>query len=304
MVVRPCGNSWEVYAPAKLNLHLEILARRPDGFHEIETLMVPVSIYDSLRFTPRADARLLLDCRWTPGLAARLGSSLGDLPSTENNIVYRAVDLLRREAGVEQGAEIVVVKRIPSQAGLGGASSDAAAALLAANRGWRLHWSRERLAEIAGQLGSDIPFFFFEGAAMCRGRGEKIDPLGRVPPVPVVVVRPPEGLSTPAVYKACQVAKHPADAQSVVASLRAGDVTGLARSMMNRLQEPAEQLSSAVVQLREAFDRTDCLGHQMSGSGSSYFGICRSAAHARRVAAQLEAARLGLVAWGVAGGAA
>jgi 4-diphosphocytidyl-2-C-methyl-D-erythritol kinase len=125
-----------------------------------------------------------------------------------------------------------------------------------------------------------------------------------VPPLFVVVVRPPQGLSTPAVYKACRVPHQPTDAQAITRSLRSGDAGQLARNMMNRLQEPAEQLSSAVVQLREAFARTDCLGHQMSGSGSSYFGICRSAMHARRVAAQLAAARPGWVAWGVAGGAA
>jgi 4-diphosphocytidyl-2-C-methyl-D-erythritol kinase len=239
-----------------------------------------------------------------PPQAEAGSSSLGDLPTDEKNLVFRAVDLLRREAGIVAGADIELVKRIPSQAGLGGASSDAAAALLAANAGWRLGWSREQLAVLAARLGSDIPFFFCPGVAMCRGRGEKIEPLGRVPPLWVVVVRPPEGLSTPAVFKACRVARQPIDPQPVIDSLRAGDVRRLASSMFNRLQEPAEQLSPAVVHLRETFARTDCLGHQMSGSGSSYFGICRNASHARRVAAQLAAAQLGLVAWGVAGGAA
>lgn len=304
MVVRPRGNYLEVHAPAKLNLHLEILARRPDGFHEIETLMVPVSLYDTLQFLPRTDDdRLTLDCSWAPGLQAQSGASLGDLPPAETNIVYRALELLRRESGVTSGADVRLIKRIPSQAGLGGASSDAAAALLAANVGWQLHWSRPRLAELAGRLGSDIPFFFTGGAAICRGRGEKIEPLGTVPPLAIVIVRPAEGLATPAVYKACRVPEQPADSKALSQSLARGDASSVGSRLMNRLQAPAEQLCSAVAVLREAFSRTDCLGHQMSGSGSSYFGIGRNPAHARRLAARLRAQRLGLVAWGVAGAA-
>jgi 4-diphosphocytidyl-2-C-methyl-D-erythritol kinase len=301
MVVRRLTHQLEVHAPAKLNLHLEILARRPDGFHEIETLMLSLSLYDTLLFSPRSDNLLTLDCHWAPGLAARHGGSLGDIPSAERNIVYRAADLLRREAGIGKGADIQVVKRIPSQAGLGGASSDAAAALLATNAGWELNWNREQLAELAGQLGSDVPFFLSGGAAICRGRGERIESLGRVPPLHIVVVRPPEGLSTPSVYKACSVPSSPAQIGEIARAVMAGDGVGVARRLMNRLQEPAEQLSSAVLRLRGAFARTACLGHQMSGSGSSYFGICRSARDARRVAGQLEALNLGLVAWGAAG---
>lgn len=301
MVVRRSAHNLEVHAPAKLNLHLEILGRRPDGFHEVETLMVGVSLYDTLRFAPRSDDRLMLDCRWAAGLQARYGSSLGDIPAPEQNIVYRATELLRTAAGIRRGAEIEVIKRIPSQGGLGGASSDAAAVLLAANIGWNLGWSHEQLGEIAAQLGSDIPFFFAGGAAICRGRGERIEALGRVPPLHVVIVRPPEGLSTPAVYKACRVADSPASAAEIARAVASGDPSQVARRLINRLQQPAEQLSSAVAGLRAAFARTDCLGHQMSGSGSSYFGICRNAAHARRVAARLQAAHLGLVAWGVGG---
>jgi 4-diphosphocytidyl-2-C-methyl-D-erythritol kinase len=303
MVVRRLGNNLQVHAPAKLNLHLEILARRPDGFHEIETLMLSVSLYDTLHFSPRSDDRLTLDCRWAAGLAARHGDSLGDIPMAQRNIVYRAVDLLRQTAGIRRGADVRVVKRIPSQAGLGGASSDAAAALLAANVGWELNWTNDQLAQLAAQLGSDITFFFSGGAAICRGRGEQIEAFGRVPPLHVVVVRPPEGLSTPTVYKACRPAVKPEDVAGITRAVQRGHASEVGRHLMNRLQEPAEQLSSAVVRLREAFSRTDCLGHQMSGSGSSYFGIARSAAHARRLAARLQAMNLGLVAWGVAGAA-
>lgn len=303
MVVRHCHHNLEVHAPAKLNLHLEILARRSDGFHEIETLMLSVSLYDTLRFAARTDDRLNLACRWAPGLAAQHGASLGDLPAMKSNIAFRAVEQLRQTAGIHRGADIHLFKRIPSQAGLGGASSDAAAALVAANVGWGLHWSREQLAELAAQIGSDVPFFLTGGAAICRGRGEQIESLGRVPPLHVVVVRPPEGLSTPAVYKSCKPPAAPTSAVGISQALLRGDAAQVAARLMNRLQQPAEALSPAVVRLRAAFAGVDCLGSQMSGSGSSYFGICRNAVHARRVAARLKAANLGLVAWGAAGAA-
>jgi 4-diphosphocytidyl-2-C-methyl-D-erythritol kinase len=301
MVVRRCGTHLEVHAPAKLNLHLEILARRADGFHEIETLMLSLSLYDTLVFRPQASDLLTVDCRWTRGLTARFGSFLGELPQVEDNLVHRALRLLRERAGIRRGGDMQVWKRIPSQAGLGGASSDAAAALLVANAGWELNWPRERLATLAAELGSDVPFFLTGGAAICRGRGERIELLDRVPPLHVVVVRPATGLSTPAVYKACRVPSEPTRIERIVSAVQRGAVTQVAAALMNRLQDPAERLSPDVVRLRETFGRLACLGSQMSGSGSSYFGICRTATQARQVASRLRAESAGLVAWGVAG---
>ncbi|MBM4094302.1 MAG: 4-(cytidine 5'-diphospho)-2-C-methyl-D-erythritol kinase, partial [Planctomycetes bacterium] len=180
--------------------------------------------------------------------------------------------------------------------GLGGASTDAAAALVAANLGWRLGWSRAELAGIAAELGSDIPFFLGSGAALCRGRGERIEPVSLPASLPLVVVRPPEGLSTAQVYGRCRPAEDRAQAEPLVAALQRGRLDVAARHMFNRLQAAAEQLTPWVGRLRSAFSRLDCLGHQMSGSGTSYFGICRHARHARRVAARLRSERLGFVA--------
>jgi 4-diphosphocytidyl-2-C-methyl-D-erythritol kinase len=187
-----------------------------------------------------------------------------------------------------------LTKRIPSASGLGGASSDAAAALVAANLGWRLAWPRERLAEVAAEIGSDVPFFLTRGAAICRGRGERIEPIepGRLY---VVVVRPPVGLSTPRVYLACQPTASPVGCERVAAALRRGQVAAVARMLNNRLEESAATLTTWIGRLRQEFSRLDVLGHQMSGSGSSYFGICRHARHARRVAARLRSRGVGMV---------
>lgn len=281
-------------APAKINLFLEVLAKRPDGFHEIETLMAAVEIYDTLRLRWRADGELRLTSHWaTPD--EQYAAELGDIPTGAGNIIIRALSKLRDKAGVQRGADVTLTKRIASAAGLGGASSDAAAALLAANFAWQLNWSRDQLAIVAAELGSDIPFFLGEPVALCRGRGEQIETLATLPVLDLVIVRPPVGLSTPAVYKACRPALRPAAAVPLVEAWRRGDIAGVGRQLTNRLQPAAESLSPWIERLAQNFSEQGCYGHQMSGSGSSYFGICRHAKHARQVARRLRARRLGFV---------
>ena len=281
-----------IHAPAKLNLFLEILARRPDGFHELETLMVAVGVFDTLQLSSRRDGQFELINQ--SGFACS-AQSLGDVPSGPQNIIVRALEKLRDKAGIALGASVRLTKRIASAAGLGGASSDAAAVLLLANEAWQLRWTREQLSAVAAELGSDIPFFLGAPAAICRGRGEQIEAIPALPRLEVVIVRPPEGLSTPAVYKQCRPAEIPQHAAPLLAAWQCGNVAGLAVGMANRLEPAAARLSPWIERLRAAFAAQDCYGHQMSGSGSSYFGICRSAAHARRVAARLRAERLGIV---------
>ena len=282
-----------ILAPAKLNLFLEVLARRADGYHDLETLMVAIDVCDQLQLQPRADARLDLTSRWLVAAHSTATNALGDVPTGSDNIVIRALERLRQRAGVQHGATVHLDKRIASAAGLGGASSDAAAALLAANLAWQLHWPLDRLAAVAAELGSDIPFFLGPPAAICRGRGEIIEPLEALPVLDVVVVRPPAGLSTPAVYKACRPATSPASVQPLLHAWRRGDLAGVGQAMVNRLEPAAEQLSPWITRLRDAFAGQGCYGYQMSGSGSSYFGLCRHALHARRVARRIHAGGLG-----------
>jgi 4-diphosphocytidyl-2-C-methyl-D-erythritol kinase len=296
MHVRRSGPTVEVLTPAKLNLFLEVLARRPDGYHELETLMTPVAICDTLTFTSHEAPTIELKSRWAHGLTARFSTDkeLGDLPTGPDNLAWQAATLIRERAGERRGARLSLVKCIPAAAGLGGGSSDAAAALVAANLGWNLGWPREELAALAAELGSDVPFFLTGGAAICRGRGEQIEPL-RAARLHVVVVRPPVGLSTPQVFRRCRPANSPASAHNLRKALEYGEPRGVAQAMTNRLQAPATELTPWIGRLQEEFSRQDCLGHQMSGIGSSYFGICRSARHARRVANRLRARQAGTV---------
>jgi 4-diphosphocytidyl-2-C-methyl-D-erythritol kinase len=311
MFVYPAASHVLVHTPAKINLFLEVLARRGDGFHEIESLMGPVTVFDTVEFVPRNDGELRLKCRWAGGMVARenpghgqpriapdgkehRSEALGDLPKGDRNLVHRAATRLRELSGSRLGASIRLTKRIPSASGLGGASSDAAAALVAANVAWRLHWPLARLAELAAELGSDVPFFLSGGWAVCRGRGERIE-ADRGGRLHVAVVRPKTGLSTPQVYGQCRPAAIARSASPLRAGLSAGDWRTIRSGMFNRLSEAATGLNPSVGRLQDSLGQLGCVTEQMSGSGSSCFGICHSARHARRVAAQLRSQRVGEV---------
>ncbi len=284
-----------VQAPAKLNLFFEVKAKRDDGYHEIESLMLPVALFDTIRFRPETNPRIVFSCGLSLGFSSQWSGDLGDIPRDERNLVVRAVELLRRRAEVRDGARIDLVKRIPTAAGMGGGSSDAAAALLAANVGWGLHWSVEALAQLAAEIGSDVPFFLVGGPAVCRGRGEIIESTSGIGSLHFVVVRPPVGLSTATVYGKCRPAAHPESVLPLIDALRKGDKAEAGRLLFNRLQPVAQELCPWIDRLQAVFSRSDCLGHGMSGSGTAYFGLCRHAAHARHVARRLDALSLGRV---------
>ena len=284
-----------VRVPAKLNLFFEVLGKRSDGFHEIETLMAPIDLVDDLFFQVVPSGNVTLECVWVTANIRGVNDDLGSLPDAEGNLATRAVKLLRERAGVADGAHIRLIKRIPAAAGLGGGSADAAAALTAANLGWKLNWKLERLAPIAAELGSDVPFFLRRTWALCRGRGEQIEPLAGLGVWHAVVVRPPAGLSTAEVYRYCRPSEAASSAKPLVASLRRGDKRPLTRQIANDLQAAAEKLSPWIVRVLHEFRRFGCSASQMSGSGTSCFGICHSRRHARRVAAQLKAREIGRV---------
>ncbi len=292
-----------IRTPAKLNLFLEIRCKRSDGFHELETLMAPIGLFDTLEFVSRDDGEINFSCEWAAGCREQVEASsenpslggLGDLPLGMDNIVVKAVELIRRESGCQQGASVRLSKTIPSAAGLGGASSDAAAALVAANHAWKLGWTPQQLLPLAAELGSDIPFFLAGKATVCTGRGEVLQPIDDAPPLSIVVARPPAGLSTPAVFQQCLPNSAPQGSGEIVESLRSGDAAKVGQQLVNDLQKPAADLCPWIGRLAMEFDKQDCYGHQMSGSGTCYFGIARNAKHARLIASRLRARRLGHV---------
>lgn len=290
------------WTPAKVNLFLAVPAKRADGYHEIETLIVAVKLFDTLEFQVRPEPDVEFSCEWAAGIAAQINGCQNDrgrgvfgddalpwdrLPASEQNLVWRTLQLFRQRAEVKQGARVRLVKRIPAAAGLGGASSDAATALVAANLAWRVGWSIEQLEEVAAEVGSDVPFFVRSQPAICRGRGEQMNwvkvPGGR----PIVIVRPPGGLSTPEVFRNCNPGAEKTTTQDLIAALRQGDSAKIKQGLTNRLQPPAERLSDGVAKLMAALKR-ECGGSQMTGSGSSCFLIANHRRQARRMAARLR----------------
>ncbi|MFI4874370.1 MAG: 4-(cytidine 5'-diphospho)-2-C-methyl-D-erythritol kinase [Blastopirellula sp. JB062] len=273
--------------------------------------MTAINVFDTLRMTATDDGEISLRCRFVPGYAAATvarsfgaaqpdaETQLGDLPAGPANLAYRAVELVRRTAGIDRGANVELVKRIPAASGLGGASSDAAAALVAADHVWQLGWSREKLSRLAAQLGSDVPFFLHAGLlggglAVCRGRGEIISPLSIARRLHFVVVRPAGGLSTPDVFRRCTIPDQAASAQPLCDSLQTDSIFEIGRQMHNRLTEPSRQLSSEIDALTAKMAQAGAVSCQMSGSGSACFALCKNAQHAGAVAAKLKNQRLGV----------
>lgn len=275
-----------IRAPAKLNLFLEVRGKRGDGYHELETVMVGVSLYDSLRF--RAEPGNRLDVRGST--SRRIADSLQRIPFGPENLAWRALDFLRREVGLSDrlGGTLDLFKVIPDQAGLGGGSSDAAAALLAARAGWRLNLDDRRLALIGAQIGSDVPYFLTGGAAICRGRGEQVAPIRVSRPLWFVIAKPPRGLRTAHVYAALNAPRECEASDGMERALALGRVAEIGRRLHNRLQPPAEELVPEIRHAARAFAALDCYGHQMTGSGSAYFGLFGARAPALRAAARLR----------------
>jgi 4-diphosphocytidyl-2-C-methyl-D-erythritol kinase len=265
-----------LWAPAKVNLFLEVLAKRADGYHEIATLLVAVSLYDILEFKedPSGDIRLLTD---HPTLS-----------TGPDNLVRRAADLLRQRSGSQRGATIRLSKRIPMAAGLAGGSSDAAATLAGLNRLWLLELAARDLASLGAELGSDVPFFFRSPAAWCTGRGEQVAIQPLATPLWFVLVCPQAGLATADVYRGVTVPEHPQDGEDIRRALAEGNIEAIGRGMHNRLEPVAEKLCPVVADLRARLERLGPAGQRMSGSGSSVFALCRDHAEALRIAREIR----------------
>lgn len=283
------GPSLAVHAPAKLNLFLEVLGRRPDGYHELETVMVSIGLYDTLLFTGDASQQTRLRCRLatTHAVSPQQQASL----SGEDNLVLRAAHVLREETGCDRGVRIDLIKRIPLQAGLGGGSSDAAATLVGLNRFWELGLSSVRLHKLAARLGSDVNFFLDSPrGALCTGRGEDILPLSLTQRLHFVVACPAAGLSTAEVFRHWQpTGDSPHSSAALVAALQSGRSHVAADRLFNALQTPACGLNDAVARTLADLQSAGGAAVAMSGSGSSCFALCRSARQARHLAGRVGA---------------
>jgi 4-diphosphocytidyl-2-C-methyl-D-erythritol kinase len=276
MLTERSADAVVVRAPAKVNLFLEVLSKRPDGYHDIATLMVAVNRYDRLEFREEPSGRIELHC------------DQPDLSAGRDNLVHRAAELLLERYGSGRGVRVELVKRIPMAAGLAGGSSNAAATLEGLNVLWGLNLPRTELAKLGAELGSDVAFFFATPAAWCTGRGEVVTPVPLGRPLDLVLVCPAVGLATPAVYRGVTLPEQPVSGTAILKALAAGDVEEIGRRLHNRLQGPAEHLCPEVAMLHARLAGMKPAGQLMSGSGSSLFALCRDRREALRIARELR----------------
>jgi len=262
-------------APAKINLTLDVLGKRPDGYHALRSVMQALDWHDTLQLEPVSD--LLFDCD-VPALA-------GDA-----NLVPRAARLLQEETGCARGARLTLRKGIPVEAGLGGGSSDAAASLLGLNRLWDLGLPPTRLAELGARLGSDVPFFLYAPTALVSGRGEVVEALTPPPAAHVVLHKPAIGVSTARVFRSLQ----PGDygdglgTERLVAALRAG-APPEEWPLSNGLQEAAAALYPEVAAALRLLRRAGAPHALMTGSGSTVYALFARESDARSVYDRLRA---------------
>ena len=253
-------------ARAKINWSLDITGVREDGYHLLDMVMQPITLSDTLTLEATDGGDITLEVA---------GSGIEGIPADGRNLVVRAAEALRRACGVQQGARIRLEKRIPSGAGLGGGSSDAAAVLHGLNRLWGLGLSQERLEAIGLTLGADIPFCLRGGLCRVQGIGERLTSLGKGPVWPLVVVQPCMGLSTGAVYGAWHQSAQEMviDTDALIGCLTAGELARLPVSPGNALEPVSRAMQPAIGEAVQALLYAGAVCAQMSGSGSAVYGV-------------------------------
>ena len=273
-------------APAKVNVHLGVGPLRPDGFHELRTVYLAVSLFDTVTVGPGDGL----------SLAVSGEGSDGAVPTDSRNLVWRAAELLARHAGVPADATMAIAKNIPAAAGLAGGSADAAAALVALDALWGTRASREDLVALAALLGSDVPFSLVGGVALGAGRGEQVTPVLARTRWDWVLGIAGEGLSTPAVYgeldRLRAAGRVPGGddltaAEPVIAALRSGPTALLASSLANDLQAPALALRPGLARALRAATEAGAAAALVSGSGPTVAALADDEQDAVRLTAEL-----------------
>jgi 4-diphosphocytidyl-2-C-methyl-D-erythritol kinase len=257
--------SIRVQSPAKINLFLEVLGRRPDGFHEVRTLMQAIDVCDTLVIRKIASG-------------VRLSSHSNGFPLNTSNLSYRAAQLFLQANKIRSGVDIFCTKRIPLAGGLGGGSSNAACTLLGLNRLFRTRWSEERLLETAAKLGSDVPFFVRASLSLAIGKGSDIIPLERRLSFWVVLacpLGPVPPQKTASVYRALKIAltKDPRTFNITLAAIETKSVRDLSKSLFNRLEKVVLRRSPTARQLHRFMQRHGALGTLVSGAGPTVFSM-------------------------------
>jgi 4-diphosphocytidyl-2-C-methyl-D-erythritol kinase len=272
-------------APAKINLTLDVLGKRPDGYHALSSVMQTIALYDTLAFWPRSDDQISFICNW-PDL------------SSDENLVVRAAHLLRATTGCQQGIHIELYKAIPAQGGLGGGSSDCAKTLSVLNQLWETKLTHDALIELGAQLGSDVPFFIAGGTALVEGRGEIVQPLPPLQPLWFVIIKPDVNVPTGPIFRMVVPADYSdgSATKNLVATIQQNEALPFSEmALFNALEPVVLRNVPEVAATRSSLLAAGCHVIRMSGSGPTLYIPCRSLAEATHI--HHTASTMGISAW-------
>lgn len=262
-------------APAKINLSLDVLHKRSDGYHEVEMVMTMVDLADRLEMSELSRDTIIISSR------------AGFIPLDEKNLAFQAAKLIKERYDVKKGVYIHLDKHIPVSAGLAGGSSDAAATLRGLNRLWKLGISEQELQRLGEELGSDVPFCVTGGTALATGRGEILEPLNSPPPCWVVLAKPPLNVSTADIYSRLDVNRIDPSSrpqtERLLTAIREHNWAGICESLGNVLEPITVELYPQVGHLKACMLRLGADGVLMSGSGPTVFGLVARETRARRI---------------------
>ena len=279
MIPALSGPPSAVRSGCKINLYLDVLGRRPDGYHDVVSVMEPLALFDRIVFQDQPRG-IKVTCDHL------------EVPTGSGNLAWRAADLFRKETGVKRGVRIHIRKSVPPAAGLGGGSANAAAVLSHLNRRWGIGMTRKGLISLAAILGSDVPFFIRPRTSLTWGRGEKVAPLPAPPPFWTVMVKPPFGVSTAWAYSQlkpdCPDNNHP-HLNQILAALQAGDLDQIGRCLFNVFEPMLRRSFPAIARLLDFFRSGPVLGALPAGSGPTTAAVVRTREEAEVLAERVRA---------------
>ena len=258
-------------ALAKINLGLDVVRRRDDGYHEVRMIMQTIHLYDRLKISK------------TKNKGIEIKTNLSFLPVNENNLVYKAGKLLMDEFDIKEGMSVELIKKIPVAAGMAGGSTDAAAMLYGMNQIFELGLSRKQLMERGVKIGADVPYCIMRGTALAEGIGEELTSLPPMVKCPVLIAKPPISVSTKFVYQNLKLDEntiHP-DIDKIVSNIKSKDLKGVAENMGNVLETVTIPNYPVIDEIKSRMIEAGALNAMMSGSGPTVFGVFESEAKAK-----------------------
>lgn len=262
----------ELKALAKINLGLDVLGKRENGYHDVRMIMQSIYLYDDVK----------IERKTAPGI--ELSSNLFFLPTGDGNIAYKAAQMLIEEFGIEEGVRITLHKHIPVAAGMAGGSSNAAAVLFGMNRLFGLKLSRQELMERGVKLGADVPYCIMRGTVLAEGIGEELKELPAMPKCTVLIAKPPISVSTKVVYEAldaCEIVRHP-DIDGLMEALEKENLREVAANMGNVLEDVTIPMHPEIAEIKQVMKDCGALNAMMSGSGPTVFGLFENKMAARK----------------------